>query len=194
MLKQKIVITMLVASLLVGCSVQQQVNQLQTSIPTQKNGISAAYPVEGLPPAKSDSYPAPDATVKAERSHPSPPKDVVAPEKGKASISGGIYSFTTSLQVIQTQFYLTPLKDGDIKNLPPAFTGPNTTSGDVSFTTDEKGNFNIGNVPPGKYLVVVWAPYNWILAQKTEKDTDPLVLDLQADHKYPLGIINIAWP
>jgi hypothetical protein len=183
--------------LLVGCSTPKQVVQQSaepTVIQNKSSDVGSMYPAGKANPVGNDPYPALNMAEVLDRSKPEPPIDALPPEKGKASISGGLFSYTSGIQVAQTQFYLTRLEEGDANNIPPFFTGPNLKTEDVLYTTDEKGNFRIYNVPPGTYLLVVWAPYNWVLAQKTREDVSPLVLVLEADKRYPMGTINIAWP
>lgn len=111
-----------------------------------------------------------------------------------ASISGSLYSYTTQIRLGDTQFYLTPAKGENQDQVPSALVGPEEANGDLPYATDKDGNFSINNVPPGKYYLVVWAPYTWVVVQKTESDITPYLLNLEAGQKYPFGVLYAAWP
>ncbi|MGB9592476.1 MAG: hypothetical protein ACPL1K_08165 [Candidatus Kryptoniota bacterium] len=78
--------------------------------------------------------------------------------------------------------------------LPAVLTGPNIERGDIQGTSDELGGIFIDDVPPGNYYIVVWAPYNWILAVQSPEDLTPRLVVLEPDKQYVLGIIYVPWP
>jgi hypothetical protein len=93
-----------------------------------------------------------------------------------------------------TQAYLTPGWDDDQRSLPAAFVGPQPEKGDILFFSDNVGNFSIKNIPPGNYYLVVWAPLNWVVAQISETEAIPLLLEIKPDQRVNLGIVYLAWP
>ncbi len=123
-----------------------------------------------------------------------PPGSSPQPEHGKASISGTLYSITISSTVPKTSFYLTKASGEGGRDLPPAFTGPELSRGDIAGTTNEKGQFAFNNIPPGNYFFVVSAPFSWSLAVTSNTDLSPLLIELKADQPQPLGIVYVSWP
>jgi hypothetical protein len=122
------------------------------------------------------------------------PSEAPVPEEGQASISGVLYTFSGNGPIPGTIFYLTPAR-GETNQEPPAvFVGPREEEGDVQGMSDPKGQIALNNVPPGNYYLVVWAPYNWIMA--VESDTDPTfrLITLEPDQRETLGMIYLAWP
>jgi hypothetical protein len=93
-----------------------------------------------------------------------------------------------------TDFYLTAAL-GDKKEIPPVFTGPNLKIGDITGRSDKNAEFQLDNLPPGAYYLIVWAPYSWIPA--VNPSTDPardFLIEVKAGQKYPLGVVQFAWP
>lgn len=118
--------------------------------------------------------------------------DPPIPELGKASVSGLLYSFTGKGPIPGTLFYLTPVRE--IGNPPNVLVGPHSDQGDVRGVSDSEGRFILNNVPPGNYYLVVWAPYNWILAVESETDATPRLITLKPNQRLSLGIIYLSWP
>lgn len=115
------------------------------------------------------------------------------PEAGRVSLSGILYSISLSQIIPGTVFYITPAA-GDTNEPPSLFLGPRMGSGEVRGVSDDMGRFVLTNVPPGKYYLAVWAPYNWILAVNSLDDLTPRLLILEADQAYELGIVYVPWP
>ena len=125
---------------------------------------------------------------------PTAPSDAPQPDNGKASISGTIFSFTTSMVVPKTFYYLTPGWGPQKIDPPPALVGPNEKNGDISAYTDETGQIFLNNIPPGNYYLAVSAPYSWSVAEISPTDNKPKLITLAANQKYPLGVIYVSWP
>jgi hypothetical protein len=154
----------------------------QTEIyPVPQDSISS-YPIEG------------GGQVQPILITPNPPLDAPDPEKGKASISGTLYSPIQKMVIPDTQLYLTLGWGDDNREIPPAFIGPQVDKGDIDMRSDSFGNFSANNIPPGNYYLLVWAPLTWDVAQISSNDTQPLLLELKPDQKLPLGILYISWP
>jgi hypothetical protein len=165
-----------------------------TTVPVQP-GYGYAIPLVTTP-GLADAYAAPDkqpASTLAPGILPETPKDIPQPDPGKSSLSGTIFSTVHSQVVAETAAYLTP-GWGDKKEDPPIMiVGVRPQFGDISFRTDPNGQFTINNIPPGTYYLVVWAPYDWILGQKTSKNDDLLKITIKADQKLPLGVVYVPW-
>lgn len=174
--------------LLIGCNAA---TDLPTSTPTNEIVQLGAYPS----PIGSSAYPMTDGGQGSPLLiTPNPPREAAQPEPGKGSISGTLYSPLEKMVIPDTQFYLTA-GWGDNKNeVPPVFVGPQVDKGDIDLRSDSQGNFSINNIPPGNYYLAVWAPFTWDIAQVSDKDTKPLLLEIKADQKYVLGIVNVSWP
>ena len=163
---------LLVGSTLVACS----------SSPTTEPSPTTISPLAQSP------LPTPASDMEA------PTLEVPLPESGKASVGGVLYTYTGHGPIPGTTFYLT-LARGDAEPRPPAvFTGPEAEAGDILGTSDEGGWISLNNIPPGKYYLAVWAPYNWIIADESDVDRTPRLITLEADQQLDLGRIYLSWP
>ena len=114
--------------------------------------------------------------------------------KGNASISGVLFSYTTGITIGGTAFYLSPATGSEEENVPKTFVGPLKENGDIEGRTEDNGNVFLSDIPPGNYYLVVWAPYNWNIAETAEKNLTPLLIKLEQDEKLELGVIYVSWP
>lgn len=122
------------------------------------------------------------------------PDEVPIPEAGKAAISGVLYTFSGQGPIPGTLFYLTPGRGDNNQDPPAVLVGPQEDKGDISGTSDSKGWIALNDIPPGNYFLVVWAPYNWILASESEVDDTPRLITLEPDQQLNLGVIYVSWP
>ena len=143
--------------------------------------ISKMYPSANDP--NFNTVQTPEASVKA-----------AEPEPGMASISGMIFSDTIDRVIPDTMFYLTPAIGEQKNEIPPAFVGPVAENGDIVGKTDKEGQFSINNIPPGSYVLVVEAPYNWSVGQIGENIFEPLIIKADSDQKTDLGVVFVSWP
>jgi hypothetical protein len=157
------------------------ISQQSETYPVPQDGISP-YPIEE------------GGQIQPILITPNPPLDAPEPEAGKASISGTLYSPIQKMVIPVTQFYLTLGWGEDHSEMPPAFVGPQVDKGDINLMSDSQGNFSVNDIPPGNYYLVVWAPLTWDVAQISDIDTQPLLLELKPDQNRPLGIVYISWP
>jgi hypothetical protein len=125
---------------------------------------------------------------------PVAPQEAIEPEEGMASISGLLYSFAERQVLSGMEYFLLQSQAQSGSEKLPSIVSPDPTRGDIIGKSDNNGNINLNNIPPGKYYLVVWSPMNWSLAQVSEEDTTPLVLDLKDGSRIPLGIIYISLP
>ena len=98
------------------------------------------------------------------------------------------------IRIAGTLAYLTPAQGEQKDQMPALLTNPDPKRGDVFFTTDDKGNFQLDNVQPGNYFLIVWSPYTWEVAQISETDEKALLVELKADQKNILGVVLVGWP
>ncbi len=125
---------------------------------------------------------------------PQAPPEAPAPEPGKASVSGVLYSFSVDRNIPETVFYLTPAR-GEAPTEPPTIlAGPHPEEGDVRGVSDAQGRVTLNNAPPGNYYMAVWAPYNWILVTESDTDPTPRLITLSADGREDLGMLYLCWP
>jgi hypothetical protein len=118
-----------------------------------------------------------------------------APEAGKASLSGLLYSYSLGQVIPGTQFYLTKAITVSNKLIPPTwYTGPKEEMGDVNGFSDSWGRFSFDNVPPGDYYLAVWTVYDWLLAFESREAKEPLLIQLKAGDQLSLGRLYVEWP
>jgi len=91
-------------------------------------------------------------------------------------------------------FYLTQAVGNSNSEIPTWLIGPEVEKGDIRGWTDTQGQFALNNIPPGKYYLIVWAPYDWIPAVKSDNDPSPLLIELSASQRQILGIVYVPWP
>jgi len=114
------------------------------------------------------------------------------PKAGKAALCGVLHSTYMDPSVIpKTAFYLMRAMDD---SLPTILTGPSVEKGDIQGVSDEMGMIFVSDIPPGNYYIVVWAPYNWILAVQSPEDLTPRLFALGPDRQHMLGVIYVPWP
>lgn len=152
-------------------------------LPAADNELPA-YPAPGQP--KVATYPAGQV--------PLAPSDAPAPQSDKAAISGILFSYTIRQTIPETAFYLTPAVGPDQNEMPPMLIGPRPEIGDISGRSANDGQIAMNDIPAGNYFLVVWAPYNWVIAQVSDADNAPLLLELSANQALPLGVIFLSWP
>jgi hypothetical protein len=118
-----------------------------------------------------------------------------APKPGRASISGVLYSYSTSAVIPGTAFYLTPAIESEGTYTPPTlYSGPKEANGDVGSFSDDYGRFAIDDVPPGVYYLAVFAPYDWILAFESQDARMPLQIQLEEGEQLDLELLWLSWP
>lgn len=119
----------------------------------------------------------------------------LAPQAGRGSISGVLYSYQTTAVIPGTAFYLTPAIEVEGQLVPPTlYSGPKEANGDVGSSTDNYGRFDLDNVPPGTYYLAVFAPYDWILAFESQEATMPLKIEVKEGDQLDLDILWVSWP
>lgn len=118
-----------------------------------------------------------------------------APAAGKASVSGLLFSLGFSRVIPGTQFYLTKALEENGQVFPPSvYIGAQEDKGDVGGTTDSMGRFVLQDIEPGKYYLAVWSIYDWILAQNSAEDFDPMLIEVGPDGTLDLGLVIVNWP
>ena len=207
-MKNKSQILLLLAMILpvFGCSNKENTQSgLATSNPNYPGPTQDAFLVTAYPALASTSqalltYPGLDQSATAypgvtpdngqSALLPDPPITAPEPKKGLASMSGALYSIGRKIRLSTLHAYLTPGTGENKDQLNPVFVGPRENMGDISFFTDANANFEVNNIPPGKYFLIIWAPpYSWSIAQISETNIAPLLIDLQPDEGKTLGVI-----
>lgn len=188
----RIITIILFIVLIIGCAPVTSNTIESPAVNVQQTFQVPGYPAPELLTAQQQPYPG--ATQVNVQLPPDPPLSAPEPEPGKASVSGAIYSFTTKIRVAGTYAYLTPALGPQKDQMPGVLIGPQTEKGDFAFHTDDRGNFELNNVPPGRYFIIVWAPMTWNEVQVSETNIKAFLVDLPADQKTVLGKLYIAWP
>jgi hypothetical protein len=156
----------------------------RTPVPTGAN----PYPVDG-------KYFGPVSTkVDAAPLTPMPPSDAPQPEAGMAALSGALFSYTINKIIPGTMFYLTKAQGENHDSMPGFLAGPDPARGDFIKYSDPYGNFQLDNIPPGSYFLIVSAPYNWCPAENSPDDPAPRLIQLRAGDRLALGIVYVSWP
>jgi hypothetical protein len=78
--------------------------------------------------------------------------------------------------------------------VPPILIGPRPEKGDIGSRSDGSGFVEMRDIPPGNYYLVVWAPYNWSIAQVSDVDSTPHLIKLEPNQRALLEVIYLSWP
>jgi len=100
----------------------------------------------------------------------------------------------TDAPIPGTRFYLAPALGGDDPHPPVMYAGPDPEKGHVPGTTGEAGEIDLREVPPGRYYLAMWAPYDWVLAVTARDDETPLLISVEAGSCVELGELWFPWP
>jgi len=162
------------------------------STKTPDTNISDIYPIIQPQITEDQGYPEPNFNseiieLKDITSFP----DVPEPNSGLGSLSAVLYSPINSQLIQNTAYYLMPAI-GDNNRVPPIISGPDEKQGDIHGFTTNDGFLVINNIEPDFYYLVVWSPYDWILAEKDEGT--PLLLEIKPNSKNEIKIIFVPWP
>ena len=155
--------------------------------PTQRV-VPSAYP----PPVTGNAYPGPPVINVFQT--PEAPTDIPAPESGKASVAGVLYSYTAKMVLPGTLFYLTLAVGSEKQDVPGILSGPEDDAGDIRSQANDKGQFVLTDVPPGNYYLVVSAPLSWTLGQDSPEASTPWLIELAPDQRVSLSIVYLSWP
>jgi hypothetical protein len=120
------------------------------------------------------------------------PLEMPAPKPGNASLTGTLYTYTGNAPIPGTGFYLIPVTGNDEEQ--GSLIAPQGNPEAIRGQSDSQGRFAFDNVPPGRYQLVVWAPYQWIVAVESPTVDAPLVIVLEPGQQSALGRVNVPWP
>jgi hypothetical protein len=179
--------------LFAGLSACSLVNSSSLTVASTPSQSSIAYPPMEQNTEKYLGYPTnPNEQVRGGLNIV-PPEDAPEPLKGSGSVSGLLYSFTTQLVLKENPFYLTPVSDEG--NFSPVLVGPQPEKGDIVGITDSEGKFYLDNVKPGKYILVVQSPYDWLVAiLSPDSSAKPRVIEIKENQKQVLGVLYVGGP
>ena len=156
-------------------------------------GSQGGYPA---PIQEATSYPAGKifVTMLPEGVLPEAPKKAPDTTSDTASISGVLYSYNNRQVIPQTEFFLIPAVGPEKRDVPPVIVSPESKRGEIISTSGDSGEINLKDIPPGNYYIVIWAPMNWVIAQNSESDITPRLIELKAGSRIPLGVVYVSWP
>ncbi len=121
---------------------------------------------------------------------PVPPNDAPDPGMENGSVSGVLYNFTNQTILTNNAFFLAPAIN-DAKEPPPFTVGPDESRGDIKGLTDENGEFQMADIKPGTYYLIVWSPFDWPMAVVSPEDQSYRPIEIVVNQKSILGIVYI---
>lgn len=209
MLKQSaklLFVSILIACILAGClnfpiHTPQPVDTNQLSQPTEiqpdasppSNALAepqVTYP--GLGTNTQNTYPMDNIPTSTSIEQLQPPASAPAPDKDRAAVSGLLYAFDISVVVTNKIFYLSPALMIDGKPVvSPIITSPSVENGDIVATTDANGKFEINNITPGYYYLMVNYPDHTVIGLSSPNTSQILLISLEAGSSVPLGIVFV---
>jgi hypothetical protein len=111
------------------------------------------------------------------------------------SIAGVVYSYGTREAVFGTSYYLAVAQQVEGEYVPPEVNfGPRPEMGDISGRTNELGQMQLDNVPPGTYYMLLWSVYNWLSVYESQGAAAPLLITVEEGDQLDLGVIYANWP
>lgn len=110
----------------------------------------------------------------------------------KSSVTGTlVIAETNDKKITDNYVYLKPVLD---EAATFAFlVDPIETNGDILTKTLSDGSFEFEAVPDGKYYLVVWSPFNWILVRQKDSN-NPIIISMENKQVIDLGTMNVEWP
>ncbi len=144
--------------------------------------LVACKPGSQVSPLNSPLQPTPTPTEKISYALP-------RPAQGKAVIGGVMMVENTETPMMSVELYLanhigstpdTPIYTLDPSSAPRAM-------------TDNEGRFVFKDVPPGRYAIVVWNPFNSFLARNPQTGLE-VIIDAQPDQVYDVGTLYEPLP
>lgn len=113
---------------------------------------------------------------------------------GMGCLMGRAVTLANGAGIPGTTYYLAPALGGDEPYPPVMYAGPDREQGHVPGTTGPQGEIDLRDVPPGRYYLAMWAPYDWVLAVISPESEEPLLLTIEPDACIDLGQITFPWP
>jgi len=160
---------------------------------TSSPGIPTITSYGGYPLATKEviqnSYPYWNETQDVDTTISSPTPSI--PEAEKASISGVLYQISQSSLLKNFVVYLTPAQGENHDQPPPILAGPLADKGDIPSRTNEKGEFQFNNVPPGRYFLVVAFGYDYDIVIVSENNPVPFLIELKPNERKTLGTVFV---
>jgi len=166
--------------------------QPSEQITEQPTSGSESYPVSTvLPEMQKTSYPVSEEDDDNKEQILPTSEPFVIPEADPESgiVHGQVYSYTTNEPLINSRIYLAekvPLDPG------PGYTIAFQERTSPNGQTNERGEFLIEDVEPGKYIPIMVTPFGIYPLDNAE--TDEIQLIIEAGQIYDLGNTSVNWP
>ena len=117
-----------------------------------------------------------------------------APASGMGCIVGQAVTVVNGAGIPGTTYYLAPALGDDDPHPPVMYAGPDREQGHVPGTSGAAGEIDLRDVPPGRYYLAIWAPYDWVLAMASSASEEPLLITIEPDTCTELGQTWFSWP
>jgi hypothetical protein len=122
------------------------------------------------------------------------PKTAPKPDAGKASISGLMFSIRNLAPVPGTPIYMTKGIGKNNRQLSPVLVGPDPTVGDIVLRSDDQGRFELNNIEPGNYYLIMFPPNDIVPLEIGMTERAPKLVEVSADQQLALGVLYVVWP
>jgi hypothetical protein len=200
-------VSILIASFLSGCSTfptqnPQSVSPIQVAQPTDLKpnlttpsivGSEPQTTYPGFETSPQDTYPLEGIPTIKSIGQLQPPNSAPIPDTDHAAVSGLLFVFDLSVVLANKIIYLSPAVMIDGKpSVSPIITSPSIENGDYIAMTDESGNFEINNIDPGDYYLMVNYPDHTVIGLSSPNTSQVLLISLEAGSSVPLGIVYVV--
>jgi len=113
---------------------------------------------------------------------------------GMGCLIGQAVTLANRAGIPGTTYYLAPALGGDDPYPPVMYAGPDRERGHVPGISGPQGEIELRDVPPGRYYLAMWAPYDWVLAVVSPENEAPLLVTIEPGLCTDLGQICFPWP
>lgn len=192
-------LALFLGGLLAGCGGLGQQPAQTPTVPAATAPPAAAAtepPAEGYPgPAAqaATAYPAPGGQAPTEAPPPGrQPEPVPMPSGGMAVVHGVLHNVANDQPIYDgVTVYLSKVVGTDTADMDMVSLD---RGNDPSIVPDVEGGFAFGDVPPGRYGIVVQGPLNQYLTRYSEDTSKDVIFTVEAGQTLDLGKIFSGYP
>ncbi|WP_129671184.1 hypothetical protein [Candidatus Chloroploca sp. Khr17] len=188
-------LALVLLTMLVGCGGPATETQTPLPEPTQvatpepsEDPYPYPYPIAPPMPTVDPAYPGPGYTPPPGRQ----PEPLPVPSEGTGVVHGVLYNLQTDEIVYDAiVLYLSPVIATDAATMDAVSHDPEN---DPWVTPDVEGGFAFGDVPPGRYAIVVQGPLNQYLVRQGDDRSKDLIFEVEAGQTLDLGKVYTGYP